>query len=123
SVDAAGHWSFNLASPDYLAAGDQVKAVYTVTVTDDQNATTTQDVTITITGTKDAPVITSTAVSDTIAETNSALTDSGAITFTDADHNAVDTASYTGSTITPTGLTLSGTQLTAFQNAFSVDAA
>ncbi|MFZ3154078.1 beta strand repeat-containing protein [Pseudomonas sp.] len=57
SIDADGNWSFDLASPDYLAASDVVTAVFTVTVTDDQGATATQDVTITITGTNDAPVV------------------------------------------------------------------
>jgi len=59
SVDANGNWSFSLPSPDYLAAGDQVTAVFTVTVTDDEGVTATQDVTLTITGTNDAPTVSS----------------------------------------------------------------
>jgi len=59
TIDAAGNWSFELASPDYLAAGDSITAVFTVTVTDDLGATDTQDITITINGTNDTPTVTS----------------------------------------------------------------
>ena len=63
---ATGAWEYALAAADsqFLALGDQVDLTFTVTVTDDFMGTATRDVTITITGTNDAPV----AVADTNAE-------------------------------------------------------
>ncbi|MGZ2410604.1 VCBS repeat-containing protein, partial [Sphingomonas sp. F9_3S_D5_B_2] len=68
---------------------------FTVTVTDDQGATATQDVTVTINGTNDGPVITSSAQSGSVTE-DTALTASGQVTSSDVDHNA--TAAYSGNT-------------------------
>ncbi|MBV5303816.1 MAG: VCBS domain-containing protein, partial [Chlorobium sp.] len=56
-------WSFALDNSlvQYLAADETVTATYSITLTDDSgtaNATTTQDVTVTIHGTNDVPVIT-----------------------------------------------------------------
>ncbi|RDD66465.1 hypothetical protein DU478_08410, partial [Thalassococcus profundi] len=66
TVPATGAWEYALAAADsqFLALGDQVDLTFTVTVTDDFMGTATRDVTITITGTNDAPV----AVADTNAE-------------------------------------------------------
>ncbi|WP_294193296.1 VCBS domain-containing protein, partial [uncultured Sphingomonas sp.] len=51
TVDAAtGAYAFNLASPDYLDPGQSITATFTVTVTDQLGASTTQDVTYTING-------------------------------------------------------------------------
>jgi VCBS repeat-containing protein len=63
-------WTFEVAEPaiDYLAAGESLTQVYTVTVDDGNGGTDTQDVTITITGTNDAPVITDGPVAVTYAE-------------------------------------------------------
>jgi len=43
---------------DYLAVGDTLTLIYTVTVTDSQHATDSYDVTVNIAGTNDGPVIT-----------------------------------------------------------------
>ncbi len=53
-----GAWTYTLdnAAHQNLSANDTLSETYTVTVTDDKNATTTQNVTITIKGTNDAPV-------------------------------------------------------------------
>lgn len=51
TISPAGAWTFNLAAPRYLAAGDTVTAVYTIVVTDDAGATATQDISITVNGT------------------------------------------------------------------------
>ncbi|MES0879523.1 VCBS domain-containing protein [Roseibium sp. SCP14] len=52
-------WTFAIAATalDFLAQGEQVEAIYTVTVTDDEGETDTRDVKILITGTNDYPVI------------------------------------------------------------------
>ena len=56
-------WTFTLDNDDpvlqSLAEGQTITQVYTVTVIDNHNAMVTQDVTITITGTNDAPTVTS----------------------------------------------------------------
>lgn len=89
AVDTAtGAWTYTLdaAATQALAQGQIETETFTVSVTDDEGATTTQDVVITITGTNDAPVI-SNAIGESVAE-NAA----GALvaTFTVAD---IDTAS------------------------------
>ncbi|MBT9312860.1 VCBS domain-containing protein, partial [Leptothoe kymatousa] len=88
-------WTFSVndADVDYLAAGETLTQVYTVTVTDTANTTATQTVTITINGTNDAPVIetavatgTVTEIADGVAgETVDALTATGNLTFSDVD--------------------------------------
>lgn len=58
-------WTFTLHDNDpvlqSLAEGQTIKQVYTVTVDDHHGGTVTQDVTVTITGTNDAPTVTSDA--------------------------------------------------------------
>ena len=59
-IDAkTGEWTFDLNSKgaQYLDDGDTITLTYTVTLTDDNGATGTQDVVITVTGSNDAPVI------------------------------------------------------------------
>ncbi|MEE4014683.1 VCBS domain-containing protein [Roseibium sp. FZY0029] len=53
------NWSYSVAEEhlDFLAAGEKVEVVYTVTVDDGNGGVVDQDVTITITGTNDAPTI------------------------------------------------------------------
>ena len=101
-------WDFNSGSEhfDYLAAGESLTLTYTITVTDSQGATDTQDVTITINGGNDAPVITiggGDSASDTLAETNSTLSTSGTLTVSDV--NQSDTVSSTVSSVVASGTT------------------
>src|SRR5205807_2116557 len=51
-------WSFNSGSQafDFLAVGESLTLTYTVQSTDNNAASDTQSVTVTITGTNDAPV-------------------------------------------------------------------
>ncbi len=55
-------WEFNVADSDidYLAAGQTLTQTYTVTVSDSNGGTVDQDIVITLTGTNDAPTISST---------------------------------------------------------------
>ena len=99
AIDAAsGAWTYVLdnAAHQNLAAGEVHTESFTATVTDDQGATATQLVTLTITGTNDAPVITSGVQAGAVQE-DVTLTTSGQITSSDVDNGA--TATYTGNAI------------------------
>ncbi|WP_210205756.1 VCBS domain-containing protein, partial [Hoeflea marina] len=83
-------WSFNSGTDqfDYLAAGEQLVITYTVTLSDDSAVagSVTQDVTVTITGTNDAPVVDTADVTGAVTEPVTPvgdLTDSGTIGFSD----------------------------------------
>ena len=80
------NWDYTITEGelDFLAAGETVTVVYTITVDDANGGTDTQDVTVTITGANDAPVIAVVDVAGAITE-GTTLTDAGSITFTDLD--------------------------------------
>ena len=101
TIDAATHstadgtgtigWHYDISDSalDFLGANDVVELTYTVQTDDGHSGIASQDVTITVHGTEDAPVITQ-ATSDSFAEqagTNNAGNDtaSGSIGFTDVD--------------------------------------
>ena len=84
------NWNYTITEGelDFLAAGETVTAIFTITVTDDNGATDTQDVTITITGTNDTPTIGDVAdIGFTEAADASAqdLSASGTVSFDDID--------------------------------------
>ncbi len=88
-----------------LAAGEQQTDTFTYTVADDQNQTSTADLIITITGTDDAPVITSAAQSGQVSEGDgqpaASRTATGQVTYSDVDtgdtHSfSIDTAAAYG---------------------------
>ena len=113
-------WNFNSASEafDYLAVGESLTLTYTITVTDSQGATDTQDVVITINGTNDTPVVTIEAgdsAAETLNETNTTLTTSGTLTTTDLDRSDLVSSSVTGvvASGTTTGLASDNTALLA----------
>ncbi|MBV7550346.1 VCBS domain-containing protein [Pseudomonas sp. PDM26] len=87
--DAAGSvgWTYTLnnSAAQYLAEGQTKTEVFTVTLTDDVGATVTKDVTITITGTNDAPTVTAVEVeSGAVTEDGTTVT-SGSFAFGDVD--------------------------------------
>src|SRR5439155_635391 len=94
-------WTFSGADNkfDFLAAGETLTVAYDVTVTDNNGAHSTQTVTVTITGTNDAPGISSSAESGSITElantTGSSTNDSatGTLNFTDVDLSDTHTVS------------------------------
>jgi VCBS repeat-containing protein len=78
------------AAFDFLAAGQTLTVIYNVTITDEAGVSSTQPVTITIVGTNDTPVITSTAQTGAVTEHTNVdnsgnLNIGGIITFTDVD--------------------------------------
>ncbi|MCK1547392.1 VCBS domain-containing protein [Bradyrhizobium sp. 179] len=94
-------WHFTLdngnAMLQSLAEGQTITQVYTVTFTDDHNATVTQDVTVTITGVNDAPTITSDAAAATGAVTEdegSSLSACGTLAIQDVDLIDTHTAQW-----------------------------
>lgn len=109
SVDGSGAWSFDSGSEafDNLATGETLVLNYTVQA-DDGDETDTHDVTITITGTNDAPTITLTGT-DTdhaeIDETDAGLAANGTLTVGDVDHNDVVSVDVTGVSVGGTGST------------------
>ncbi|WP_063666192.1 retention module-containing protein [Aliivibrio fischeri] len=94
SVDANGKWTFNLntnsASVIALGVGETLDITYVVQVEDNHGGIDSQEVTITVTGSNDGPVISGTdtgaVVEDTVVEA------SGQLEATDADVN--DTATW-----------------------------
>ena len=116
------NWDYTIteADLDFLAAGETVTVVYTITVDDGNGGTDTQDVTVTITGANDAPVIAVVDVAGTITE-GTTLTDSGSITFTDLDLTDTPTATEVTKSVT-TALTLTAAQQTAIEDAFTISA-
>jgi VCBS repeat-containing protein len=99
AIDTAGAWTYTLdnadGDTDALAEGETVTDTFTATVTDDFGATATQVVTVTITGTNDAPI--ATADTATTAE-NTVLTIDVLANDTDVDlsnTHTVDAVSVT----------------------------
>ncbi|MBR0842863.1 VCBS domain-containing protein [Bradyrhizobium liaoningense] len=85
-------WTFTLNDNDpvlqSLAEGQTITQVYTVTVDDHHGGVVTQDVTVTITGTNDAPTVTSSAADATGAVTEDAgatLSIDGTLAIQDLD--------------------------------------
>ena len=110
-VGSAAHsgtinWEFSIdnALTQYLAADQSIDVTYRITVTDDSNITAgdeinveSEDVVITINGANDNPVLSVSSLdnsdTETLTETNAALTTSGTLTATDID--LANTASIT----------------------------
>ncbi|WP_166020037.1 VCBS domain-containing protein, partial [Cobetia sp. MB87] len=125
------NWTFDSSAAgesfDYLSAGESLVLTYTVTVTDTAGATATQDVTITIQGTNDAPVVTATEgrvseegleggiadsdAADGFTDTTDATTVTGTVSVTDVDSDSVSlvlTAPATAITSGGSAVTWSG---------------
>ena len=90
-------WDFDSGAEtfDYLATGETLILEYTVKATDDDGtpASDSETVTITITGTNDAPVFSDGPDTAALGETDAALTASGTLTVTDLDTTDLVTAS------------------------------
>ncbi|PWY39894.1 VCBS domain-containing protein [Pseudomonas sp. RW409] len=90
-VDSTGQWTYTLANGtdgvagavQSLKAGESHDEVFSVQVSDGLGGVDTQLVTITVTGTNDAAVLSSASV--TLSETNAPLTTGGSLTVSDID--------------------------------------
>ncbi|MEM9784862.1 MAG: Ig-like domain-containing protein [Pseudomonadota bacterium] len=83
-------WSFSVLDGDieFLAEGQTLTQTATITITDDEAATDTTVVTITLTGSNDAPEFSIGAkddVSEKVVETDLPLSATGTVTITDID--------------------------------------
>ena len=99
-------WSYSVANADvqYLAAGETRVMVYKIEIIDLDGNTLTVPVTVTITGTNDAPVITTAAAAMTLDEDAATqLTATSALSFTDID--SIDTHSASVTSVTASGKT------------------
>ena len=96
-------WSYAIdnAAAQQLAAGQVVTEVHTITIDDQNGDTVTQDVTVTITGTNDAVLVSGTPVDGGAVVEDGAASASGTVAFTDVDLSdvhlvsaALDTSDY-----------------------------
>ncbi|MCH1932099.1 VCBS domain-containing protein, partial [Shewanella sp. A25] len=113
------------AATSALAEGETAVVTYTVRVIDDKGAYVDQVVTITITGTNDAPVLTveaSGAVTEDLNVVDGLLSDSGDLSFTDVDVNDTHSVSsiYNGDISWSDG-SLTELQITALTAGFNAD--
>ncbi|MDR6610585.1 VCBS domain-containing protein, partial [Pseudomonas synxantha] len=91
AVDSSGQWTYTLANGtdgiasavQSLKAGESHNDVFSVQVSDGLGGVDTQLVTVTVTGTNDAAVLSSASV--TLSETNAPLTTGGSLTISDID--------------------------------------
>ncbi|MGH3522436.1 MAG: VCBS domain-containing protein, partial [Mycobacterium sp.] len=131
-------WSFNLADAklDFLAQGETLTVTYVVEVADGSGGAAAQIVTVTVTGTNDAPVIAPADRAETGAITEAANTagaisldqQSGTIHFADVDLTDRPTAAITAQTAAwlaadgHTAQSLTPAQSSALQAGFAITA-
>ncbi|WP_210243716.1 calcium-binding protein [Mesorhizobium sp. B2-5-7] len=97
-------WTYQVANSatQYLAEGETATENFTVTIADGHGGTVDQLVTVTVTGTNDAPVVAVADVTGAVTELVTPvgnLTDTGTIAFTDVDL----TDAHSISAVTPSG--------------------
>ena len=117
-------WTFLLDDNDptlqSLATGQTITQVYTITITDNNGASVTRDVTIVIHGVNDGPNSAPTIIGSqtdalgAVVEDQNAvtLTDTGVITFQDID--LIDVHAISGSPLAPTSVTVNKGGLPGF---------
>ncbi|NMH65155.1 retention module-containing protein [Shewanella salipaludis] len=128
AIDAStGAWTYvlNNNAADSLALGQSADETFLVTVTDENGATATQEVTVTVIGTNDAPILTvdaSGSVIEDIGVVADMISTKGALNFTDVDIGDTHQLSfdYRGD-ISWSGGVLSQAQIAAIVAGFSVD--
>ena len=107
NIHADGSYSYSInntsgSAADKLAQGETGKDIFSYTVVDGTGASGQATLTVTVTGTNDAPDIhlvatgTPDSAAATLAETNAGLSTSGTLTVTDADLSDTVSSSVTG---------------------------
>ena len=87
TLNPDGSYSFDASSYDYLGEGEQTVVEIPYTVTDEFGAASTAKLSITVTGTNDAAVVSADSV--VLTEADVPLTANGQLTITDVDNPAV----------------------------------
>ncbi|WP_277656870.1 retention module-containing protein [Seleniivibrio woodruffii] len=87
TLNPDGSYSFDASSYDYLGEGEQTVVEIPYTVTDEFGAASTAKLSITVTGTNDAAVVSADSV--VLTEADAPLTANGQLTITDVDNPAV----------------------------------
>lgn len=121
------NWTYSISESklDFLGKNEQATAVFTITIDDGNGGRDTQDVTLSVTGANDAPVINATKVSGIILE-GATLTDSGSIAFSDLDLTDTPLGTEVTQSVAArladgkTPLLLSSEQQSAIENAFTI---
>ncbi|RXK02444.1 VCBS domain-containing protein [Halarcobacter bivalviorum] len=107
--DGAGvvSWEYEVSNADvqYLSAGETKEESFDITIDDGKGSTDVKTVTVTITGTNDAPIITGGPDSAQLIETDSSLTENGELTVSDVDILDLVSASVDSVTIGGTSAT------------------
>ncbi|WP_447649050.1 retention module-containing protein [Pseudomonas abietaniphila] len=105
SLKADGSWTFDSSNAAYdsLAAGEVKTITIPYTATDEHGATGNSTLTITLTGTNDAPVATNSVQS--VAEDASAPGNAGQLVASDVDNGDKLTYAVTGTTTSASGAT------------------
>ncbi|OXR30036.1 hypothetical protein PSJE_25050, partial [Pseudomonas jessenii] len=87
AANGSVQWTYNLdnAAAQYLAQGQTVTETYLVTISDGQGSSVTQNVTITITGTNDAPTVTAAEIESGAVTEDGTTVASGSFAFGDVD--------------------------------------
>ena len=120
-------WDYSVAASavEYIASGETKEETFTFSLLDGQGGSVERTITITITGTNDAPILTVDAEGGVTEDADSTtLSDSGTLSFTDVDvtdTHAV-TASYNEDAVwtNTSDATLSDEQITALTNGFVI---
>ncbi|WP_207238882.1 MULTISPECIES: VCBS domain-containing protein, partial [unclassified Pseudomonas] len=106
AVDSTGQWTYTLANGSdgvagavqSLQAGESHNEVFTIQVSDGLGGVDTQQVTVTVTGSNDAPVLSFASGNELGAvQEDTTLSVSGQFSSSDIDHNATATWSINGS--------------------------
>ncbi|MBV7492266.1 VCBS domain-containing protein, partial [Pseudomonas sp. PDM30] len=87
AANGSVQWTYNLdnAAAQYLAQGQTVTETYLVTISDGQGSSVTQNVTITITGTNDAPTVAAAEIESGAVTEDGTTVASGSFAFGDVD--------------------------------------
>ncbi|MGA3800445.1 VCBS domain-containing protein, partial [Pseudomonas fluorescens] len=87
AANGSVQWTYNLsnAAAQYLAQGQTVTETYLVTINDGHGSSVAQNVTVTITGTNDAPTVTAAEVESGAVTEDGTTVASGSFAFGDVD--------------------------------------